>query len=125
MFLFKWVFNALGLMAAGAIVNGIHVGGFGVALVAVVGIWLVGCVVKPVVGLLTLPLTVLTLGLFWFVVNALSFWAALSILPGMSADGFVPALLGSIFYGAVGWLSGTLFDASDKGKGKDKAGEAA
>jgi putative membrane protein len=78
------------------IVNGFIVTNFVAALIAAVVIGLVNAIVRPILIVLTLPLTILTLGLFLFVVNALSIWIAGALTPGFRVTGLIPALLGSI-----------------------------
>lgn len=63
-------------------------------------------VIKPVLSIVSLPITILTLGLFSFVLNALLFWGMELIVPGFDVAGFVPALLGSIVLSMLGWLIG-------------------
>ena len=95
-FLLTWLVTAVSLMITANVVEGFKVSSFLAALVAVVIIGLVNAIVKPILVILTLPITFVTLGLFLFVVNALTIWLAGSITPGFHVDGFVPALLGSI-----------------------------
>ena len=106
--LLKWLINALGLMAVAYLYPGVHVAGFVAALVAALVLGLINAVIRPVLILLTLPINILTLGLFTFVINALLFWLVAEILQGFTVDGFVPALIGSILYSlitmAASWL---------------------
>lgn len=95
-FLVQLVLTALALLVVAHVVGGVHVGGFGTALVAALILGLVNAIVRPVMVVLTLPITILTLGLFLFVVNALAFWLAAALVPGFEIGGFVPALLGSL-----------------------------
>lgn len=95
-FLLTWLVTAVSLMITANVVDGFKVRNIIAALVAVVIIGLVNAIVKPILVILTLPITFVTLGLFLFVVNALTIWLAGSITPGFHVDGFVPALLGSI-----------------------------
>ena len=77
---------------------------FGSALLAAFVIGLLNTVVRPVLVVLTLPVTVLTLGLFLFVINALMFWAASALLDGFQVRGFVAALIGSLIYSVLGMV---------------------
>lgn len=95
-FLIHWLLNAIGLMIVAHLVPGFRVAGFGAALLAAVAIGLVNATIGFLLVLLTLPLTVLTFGLFFFVVNALLLWMAAALVPGFALDGFGAALLGSI-----------------------------
>jgi putative membrane protein len=80
----------------------VRVDSFPSALLAAFVIGLLNMIVRPVLVVLTLPVTVLTLGLFLFVINALMFWAAASVLQGFGVTGFVAALIGSLIYSAIG-----------------------
>jgi putative membrane protein len=77
-------------------VGGVQVSGFGAALIGALILGLVNAFVRPVMILLTLPLTIVTLGLFLFVVNALMFWLVAALVPGFQISGFGAALFGSL-----------------------------
>ena len=98
----KWLLYAAALMLVANLVGGISVSSFGSALLAAVVIGLLNLLVRPVLVVLTLPVTVITLGLFLFVINALMFWAAAGVLDGFHVNGFMAALLGSLIYSALG-----------------------
>jgi len=95
-FLLTWLLTALALLITANLVPGFAITSFFAALVAAVVLGLLNAIVKPILVLLTLPITFLTLGLFLFVLNALTIWLAGSITPGFVVSGFLPALLGSI-----------------------------
>ncbi|NEQ22876.1 MAG: phage holin family protein [Microcoleus sp. SIO2G3] len=95
-FLLTWLLTALALVITANLVPGFAITSFLAALVAAVVLGLLNAIVKPILVLLTLPITFLTLGLFLFVVNALTIWLAGSITPGFEINGFLPALVGSI-----------------------------
>lgn len=95
-FVLIWILSAIALIITAYIVPGFAVTSFAAALLAAVILGLINAIVKPILVLLTLPLTVITLGLFLFVVNALVIWLAGAITPGFVVTGFLPALLGSI-----------------------------
>jgi putative membrane protein len=97
-FLLHLVLTALALIVVAQLVGGVHVGGFFSALIAALILGLVNAFVRPVMILLTLPLTIVTLGLFLFVVNALMFWMAAALVPGFQISGFGAALLGSLLF---------------------------
>lgn len=97
----RWVLNALALYIVARILPGIHLTDFGSALVAVVIIGLVNALIKPILFLLTLPVTVITFGLFALVLNALMLMLASSVTPGFKIDGFATALLGSILLSII------------------------
>ncbi len=82
--------------------GGVQVQSFSSALIAAFVIGLFNAVLRPVLVILTLPVTVVTVGLFLFVINALMFWAAAGVLDGFHVNGFMAALLGSLIYSALG-----------------------
>jgi len=95
--------NAAALMAMPYVISGIVVTGFYPALIAAL-IWgLISVTVRPILGLLTLPINLITFGLFSFVLNALLFWFVASFVQGFEVSGFVAALLGSVILTAVSW----------------------
>ena len=100
--LIRWLLLALALLALAHVYSGVQVTQFGSALLAAFVIGLLNTVVRPVLVLLTLPVTLVTLGLFLFVINALMFWAAGSLLDGFEVRGFGAALLGSLLYSLAG-----------------------
>ena len=102
--LVKWLLSAAALLAVAHLYNGVVVQSFSAALVAALVIGLLNAVLRPVLIVLTLPVTVLTLGLFLFVINALMFWGAANVLDGFHVDGFGAALLGSLMYTAIGMV---------------------
>lgn len=87
---------ALALLLSAYIIPGIEVSSVYIAIVTAVILGLLNLVIRPILFVLTLPLTVLTLGLFSFVLNAFIFWFAASFIEGFSVTGFIPALLGSV-----------------------------
>lgn len=97
-FLLKWLLSAMALLAVAHLYDGVVVLSFGSALLAAAVLGALNSVVRPILVLLTLPATVLTLGLFLFVINALMFWAAAGLLSGLEVRGFGAALLGSLLY---------------------------
>lgn len=98
----KWLLSAAALLFVAYIYRGVEVNSFGSAMLAAFFIGLLNAVVRPILVVLTLPVTVLTLGLFLFVINALMFWAAASVLAGFGVRDFVAALIGSLIYTALG-----------------------
>ncbi|MGE4451407.1 phage holin family protein [Castellaniella sp.] len=101
MLLLVWILNAVALLVVAYVLPGITVASFGSALIAALVLGLLNAVVKPLLILLTLPLTIVTLGLFLLVLNALVFWFAGSILKGFQVDGFWWAVIGAIVYSIV------------------------
>jgi len=104
----QWVINALSLLIIAWLMPSIHVRSFGTALIVAAVLGLINVIIRPVLLLLTLPVTFITLGLFIFVINALCFWLAASLLKGFEVSGFWSAFFGSILYSAVSWLLGSL-----------------
>jgi putative membrane protein len=100
----KWLLYATALLAVAYLYNGVQVQSFGAALIAALVIGLFNMILRPVLVLLTLPVTLITLGLFLFVINALMFWAASGVLDGFAVTGFGAALLGSLIYSCFGIL---------------------
>ena len=103
-----WLVNALALIAVAYLMPSIQVSSFGAALVAALVLGLVNAVVRPVLVLLTLPVTILTLGLFIFVLNGLLFWMVASWLEGFHVAGFWAGVLGAIVFSLVSWLLSAL-----------------
>jgi putative membrane protein len=98
----KWLLSASALLFVAYVYSGVQVTSFTTAMLAALVIGLLNAVVRPVLVVLTLPVTVLTLGLFLFVINALVFWAAAAVLDGFGVRDFLAALVGSLIYTAVG-----------------------
>lgn len=104
---------AVTLLLVSQYVPGILVENFYTAVVVAI-IWgILGLTVKPVLKLLTLPVNILTLGLFWFVLNALLFWLLATFIKGFHVYGFIPALEGSVILAIVAWCLHALFKKSD------------
>ena len=107
-----WIINALALLALPYVVPSVHVASFGTALIVALVLGLINAVLRPLLILLTLPVSVLTLGLFIFVINALLFQLAGHLVNGFNVGGFWPALFGSIVYSLISWaLSSLLFSS--------------
>lgn len=100
----RWLLLAAALLLVAHLYAGVSVASFGSALIAAFVLGLLNTLVRPLLVLLTLPVTLLTLGLFLFVINALMFWTAGSVLAGFHVDGFGAALIGSLIYSACGMV---------------------
>lgn len=98
----RWLLYAAALAAAAQFVTGIQIQSYGAALLAAFVIGLLNALLRPFLILLTLPVTVLTMGLFLFVINALVFWLAAELIDGFRVQGFMPALLASFIYSTFG-----------------------
>ena len=100
--LLKWLLSAAALQCVAYLYSGVEVRSFGAALIAALLIGLCNAIVRPVLVVLTLPVTIVTLGLFIFVINALMFWAASGIAgSGFQVHGFWAALIGSVLYSII------------------------
>jgi len=97
----RFIVNAIVLLLLPYLHIGIEVSGIGAALVAALVLGLVNALIRPIVLLLTLPLNILTLGLFTFVVNALMFWLVSTVVKGFNVAGFGSALLGTILLSVI------------------------
>jgi putative membrane protein len=113
----RWLLLAGALLLVAYLYPGVVVTSYGAALIAALVLGLLNTLLRPILVLLTLPVTVITLGLFLFVINALMFWAAASVLSGLTVTGFGAALIGSLIYSLCGMLIDViverLFPASD------------
>jgi putative membrane protein len=100
----RWLLLAAALLLVAHLYSGVHVTGFASAMVAALVLGLFNALLRPLLVMLTLPVTLITLGLFLFVINALLFWAAASVLSGFSVTGFGAALIGSLLYSLCGMV---------------------
>ena len=98
----RWLLLACALLLVAHLYPGVKVQSFGAAMGAALVLGLLNTLVRPLLVLLTLPVTLLTLGLFLFVINALMFWAAGGMLGGFHVAGFGAALVGSLIYSVLG-----------------------
>jgi putative membrane protein len=103
-----WLINAAALFALPYILSSIQVKDFVTALVVALVLGLVNAFIRPILILLTLPVTILTLGFFILVINALLFWAVASFLEGFHVAGFWSAFWGAIVYALVSWAVAAL-----------------
>jgi putative membrane protein len=99
--LLRWILNAAALLLVAYLYPGVSVSGFFPAAIAALVLGLVNAVVRPILVILTFPVTLLTLGLFLFVINALLFWLVAELVPGFNVSGFLAALIGSILYSLI------------------------
>lgn len=104
----RWMVNAIALYIVTRILPGIQVADFLSALIAVLVIGLVNALIKPILVLLTLPITILTFGLFALVINALMLMLAGNLTPGFQVDGFGTAFLGSILLSIISTILHSL-----------------
>ena len=107
-FIARAIFAALGLWLASAIVPGVAVTGVGSLMAAAILLGLVNAFVRPVVFILTLPLTLVTLGLFLLVVNAAMIGLVALLLKGFVVTGLVPGVLAAVVTGATSWIGAMI-----------------
>jgi putative membrane protein len=113
-----WVLNAAALMAVAYIVPGVTVTSFYYALIAAFALGLVNTLIRPVLGILTLPITVLTLGFFYLLLNGFLFWGTSKIIGGFEVNGFVAAVFGGLLYGLIAWALAYIVPFGKRSKAK-------
>jgi putative membrane protein len=106
--LLVWLINTVSLIAVAYLMPSISVSSFTTALIAALVLGLVNTIIRPILVVLTLPATILTLGLFIFVINGLLFWLVGSFVEGFRVNGFWAGFLGAIVYSLVSWLLSSL-----------------
>ena len=99
-----WLLNAAALAAVAWLLPSVSIASPQAALVAALVLGLVNAVVRPLLVLLTLPVTVLTLGLFIFVLNGLLFWTVAELVPGFQVTGFWAGVVGALVFSVISWL---------------------
>lgn len=107
--LLRWVIYAGALVLITRYVPGIAIASFYSALIVALVLGLLNALIRPILIFLTLPITILSLGLFTLVINALLFWFASTVVKGFEVDGFGPAFWGALIMWAVAWLTNALF----------------
>ena len=113
-FLLRLLLNALAVLIVAKLVPGISVSGYGPALFAGLAIAVINTVLGPILHILALPFSVLTLGFFALVVNALLFWLAASFVPGFYVAGFWPAFFGAIVFWLVSLVTGVFLGREER-----------
>ena len=108
-YLFKWLASAAALLCVAYLYQGVVVSSWSAALIAALVIGMLNLVLRPVLVLLTLPVTLVTLGLFLLVINALMFWAASALLSGFEVRDFSAALWGSLIYSVFSLIVDSAF----------------
>ncbi len=116
MIILRWVLSALVLLLVSYIVPGINFSGTWALFLTVVVLGLVNALIRPIIILLTLPVNILTLGLFTLIINALMFWLASTIVKGFEVADFWSAFWGALIY----WLFIMLISFTDSSRGKVK-----
>jgi putative membrane protein len=113
-FLVRLLITAFGLWVADQLISGVVITGTGSLIVSALLLGLVNAVIRPILLILTLPLTVLTLGLFILIVNGISFGLAAWLVPGFHVAGLLSATLGAIIVGLTGWLASSFIGGSGR-----------
>jgi putative membrane protein len=106
--LLHWLANAVALFALPYIFTTITVDSFVTALIVALVLALINTLIRPLLVLLTLPVTIVTLGLFIFVINGLLFWAVGTFVPGFHVGGFWAGVFGAIVYSVISWILSAL-----------------
>lgn len=105
----KLVITALALLLVAYVLPGVEVTGFYIALIVALLLGLLNLIVRPILILLTLPINILTLGLFTFVINGLLFWFVATFVDGFAVNGFWAAVLGALIVSVVSWIGQAIF----------------
>ena len=113
-FLLRVVLNGMAIFVAAWLVPGVHLAGAVPALIAGLILGLVNALVRPVLIILTLPFTIVTLGLFLFIVNAICFALTAALVPGFEISGFFAAFLGALIVTIVSWILSGLTKDDDR-----------
>jgi putative membrane protein len=103
-----WLINAVALLAIPYLMHSVDVTSIGAALVAALVLGLVNTLIRPVLLLLTLPVTMLSLGLFIFVINGFMFWLVAQFVNGFHVDSFLSAIGGALLYSVISWALSTI-----------------
>ena len=111
----RWILNAIALLIVAYLVPGIVVANFYTALVAALVLGLINAIVRPLVLILTLPVNILTLGLFTFVINAVMLYFASTLVKGLEISGIVAAFLGAVVLWVISILTNHLIKAAKEG----------
>ncbi|MEO5928038.1 MAG: phage holin family protein [Patescibacteria group bacterium] len=112
--LIRFILNALAVMAAAYIVPGIDIANFWVALIAAIVIGIVNALIRPILLILTLPINIITLGVFTLVINALMFALAAYLVKGFTVADFTAAFLGALVFWIVSWFTNALLGTATK-----------
>ncbi len=112
--LIVWLLNAVALMIVAYLIRGVEVVNFVSALFAAAVLGVVNTLIRPVLAILTLPITVLTLGFFYLLLNGFLFWMVGKLLGGFEVTGFWSAVFGGLLYGLIAWLLAYLIPLGKK-----------
>ena len=103
-----WLINALALLALPYLMQSVAISSFSTAMLVAVVLGFVNTIIRPILVLLTLPVTVLTMGLFIFVINGLMFWGVANMVAGFHVAGFWAAVGAALLYSVISWTLSTL-----------------
>jgi putative membrane protein len=112
--LIRWTILTVSIITASYLLEGIHISGFFSAFFAAAALGILNALFRPILLILTLPINVLTLGLFTFIINALMLKTASGIIPGFEVHGFWTAVIGSLIISVISWLLNSFI--SDRGR---------
>ncbi len=110
----RWLLTALAHILTAKIVPGIHIKDITTLFLASLVLGLLNAIVRPLLIFFTLPLTIVTLGLFILVINGFTFWLAAHFVPGFQVEGFLPALLGAIVVSLLSWVFSIFIKAGER-----------
>ena len=116
--LLVWLINTAALLALPYLMSSIRVDSFASALIAALVLGLINTFIRPLLILLTLPVTLVTLGLFILVINGLLFWAVGSWIEGFHVAGFWSGVGGAILYSIISWALSAIFLGHDSGRNR-------
>jgi putative membrane protein len=108
-FIVRLLIGAAGLWLAAFLIHGIHYDSLVALIIAAAILGIANAIVRPILIILTLPISILTLGLFLFVVNGAVFWLVGHFSPGFHVHGLINAILGAIVTGLISWLGHVMF----------------
>ena len=110
----RWIINALILMLIPYIVSGVEINNFYSALITALILALINAIIRPILLILTLPINILTLGLFTLIINGLLFWFAASFIKGFEVTGFWPAFWAALIFSLASIILNHLFNSKEK-----------
>ncbi len=104
----KLLLTGLALIIADYLLDSIHIDGYGTALLAALILGVINTIIRPILVFLTLPITILTLGIFILVINAITFYVTSMFLPGFQIEGFIGAFWGALIVGVISWILNSI-----------------
>ena len=113
-FIIRWLLSAIALILVAYLIPGITIDSFVTVLVAALILGIINATIRPIILILTLPINILTLGLFTFVVNAFMFWLVSMMLTGFNITNFYQAIWGALIYWTINWIINLLFEDGNK-----------